>query len=86
MYPISVVKKWIYISFNSSNTEIQKEKLPTGNEGVGRKGESTFFFFSMKSVVRDDGLSGEDPGMIMRTISPFSYWVEGYAVGKLKKI
>lgn len=39
-----------------------------------------------REKVRDDGLSGEDPGMIMRTISPFSYWVEDYAVGKLKKI
>lgn len=78
MYPISVVKKWIGISFNSSNTEIQKEKLPTGNEGVGRKGASTFFFFfPIKGAIGDDGLSGEDPGMIMKTIFPFSYWVEG---------
>lgn len=40
---------------------------------LGEREKVLFFFFPIKSVVRDDGLSGEDPGMIMRTISPFSY-------------
>ena len=32
-----------------------------------------FFFFPIKGAIGDDGLSGEDPGMIMKTIFPFSY-------------
>lgn len=40
---------------------------------LGEREQVLFFFFSIKGTIGDDGLSGEDPGMIMKTIFPFSY-------------
>lgn len=52
--------------------EVQKtEKLPSGNKEIEAGVESILFF--IKDVVRDDRSNGEDPGMKIRTISPFPY-------------
>lgn len=40
---------------------------------LGEREQVLFFFFPIKGAIGDDGLSGEDPGMIMKTIFPFSY-------------
>ena len=85
MYPISVVKnELIYLSI-AAIQRYEKRSCPLEMKELGERERVLFFFFPIKGVVRDDGLSGEDPGMIMRTLFPFFYWIEDYAVGKLKK-